>query len=318
MPESLRAASVAELAKAAHAVALMHATPDAVVAIDPHGHITDWNPAAERMLGWSATEAIGQVLGELIVPPEHREGHRQGMARYLATGVAHILNRTIEVPCLHRDGHRLPVELSVFPVGPDGSLGFGAFMRDISERHKQAEALRQSEERNRAVVEHLGEGMVVIQRGKVVFANPQASRALGRPMEQLVGAALPDFVHPDDVDQVNERQRRRMAGEAVPSHYELRVRLPNGEVRWLENHVSSLQWDGAPAAMSFFADVTERHRQAQALRHSEERNRAIVENLGEGMLVIQERRVVFANAQAGRVLKRSMDEMLGATAASAT
>ena len=112
---------------------------DAVVVMDRDGVIRAWNVHAETVFGWSATEAIGQNLGELIVPPSLREAHHHGLRRYNAEGIAKVLDRRLELTGLRRDGSEVPVELSITLVSREGREVFVGFVRDISER-KQAEA----------------------------------------------------------------------------------------------------------------------------------------------------------------------------------
>jgi len=88
-------------AEARHA-AILEAALDAIISIDHEGRVIEWNPAAARTFGYAETEAAGQLLGDLIVPPELRESHRHGLARYLNTGEAHVVGRRVEVTALHR------------------------------------------------------------------------------------------------------------------------------------------------------------------------------------------------------------------------
>lgn len=109
---------------------------DAFLSIDAEGRVTEWNPQAELVFGIPAEEAMGRPMAELIVPPEHREGHARGMERYLRTGEGSVLNRRIEIEALRRDGTKFPVELSIYPIGQGDTYTFSAFIRDISERRE--------------------------------------------------------------------------------------------------------------------------------------------------------------------------------------
>ena len=130
-------------------VILQH-SHDAFVAVGADGIITDWNASAERMFGWSAQEAIGRPLAELIIPPELRERHHAGFARFMESGHGKLLNNVIEVTALHRSGRLLPAELAVAGF-PEGELfAVSAFIRDVSER-KAAE--RSAAERSLALEE---------------------------------------------------------------------------------------------------------------------------------------------------------------------
>ena len=112
---------------------------DAVVVMDRDGIVRAWNRHAEAIFGWTAPEAIGKDLGELIVPSALREAHHRGLQRYNAKGVARVLDQRLELSGLRRDGSEVPVELSITLVSREGRDVFVGFVRDISER-KQAEA----------------------------------------------------------------------------------------------------------------------------------------------------------------------------------
>jgi PAS domain S-box-containing protein len=109
---------------------------DAVVAIDTSGRITDFNPAAEAMFGFSADRAIGEQMADLIIPHALRDAHREGMRRHLETGASTVLGRRIEIEALRSDGSVFPVELTISPIGGGVGPGFTAYLRDISEQKR--------------------------------------------------------------------------------------------------------------------------------------------------------------------------------------
>lgn len=121
---------------------------DAFISMDAEGIMTDWNPQAEKIFGWSREEALG-LMAETIIPEEFREAHAKGLEHYLATGEGSILDQHIETTARHRDGHTIPVELSIVPVHMDDAISFSAFIRDISARKKTQEALEKSHEQLR-------------------------------------------------------------------------------------------------------------------------------------------------------------------------
>lgn len=293
-----------------HLLSLLNSARDAVLAMDANGRVVDWNPGATRLLGWSETEALGRRLSDLIVPPEHRDAHENGLRRYLATGETRILDRLIEVQAQRKNGSRFPVELSVWRIEADGEVKFGAFLRDITERHAvQAELIR-AHARYKSVIEQLGEGMMVIQDERIVFANPQAAQILGLTPHELLGTRSVDLLHPDDRGDVLDRLERRQRGETLLVHSEIRRVYPDGRVRWLGTHSSMAEWEGRPATMTFFSDITESKAMIDALHRSEERYRAVIEHVGEGMVVVKGTRFVFANSRAADIVEMSVDDML--------
>src|SRR5205823_4505759 len=121
---------------------ILETAGDAFLAIDEAGRITGWNQQAEISFGWAADEVIGRPIVEVLIPPEHRDEHRRGLARFLATGEGPILGQRLELVALHRGGDRVPVELVIWAL-PDGERwSFNAFARDITERRRLEEERR--------------------------------------------------------------------------------------------------------------------------------------------------------------------------------
>lgn len=112
---------------------------DAVVVMGADGRVVGWNSFSETIFGWSAEEAIGQRLSELIIPEQHREAHERGLAHYLATGEGPVLDRHIEIDACRREGGPFPVELSITATRQFGGQLFVGFIRDISERRAESE-----------------------------------------------------------------------------------------------------------------------------------------------------------------------------------
>jgi PAS domain S-box-containing protein len=118
---------------------LLDSANDAVITIDADSVVIDWNPAAERIFGWSREEAMGHPMHHMIVPEEFRAAHEAGLARFLKTGQGNLVNQRIEIYALTRDGSRIEVELSIWPVKVGDTYTFSSFVHDIT-RRKQAEA----------------------------------------------------------------------------------------------------------------------------------------------------------------------------------
>jgi len=294
-----------------HLSKLLESATDAIVVMQANGTISEWSPAAQRLFGWTSAEALGQDLGALLVPASHREAHNQGLRRYLSTRQSNLLNRLMEITAIHKNGQHLAVELSIWLIEEGDPPAFGAFLRDVTERKNQQTAMEQAAERYRQVVENLGEGMGVIQDGVTVYINPRAAEMLERDPGAMLGCSFLDWVHPDDHITVADRQLRRQRGEVVPERYELRCITGTGKQRWMSTRASTLQWEGRPATMTFFTDVTEQREMLDALQASEARYRTVVQQLGEGMMVIRHGQVVFANDQAAQLLGRPSGSLLG-------
>jgi PAS domain S-box-containing protein len=124
--------------------AVLETAPDAFAITDSHGVVTAWNPAAETMFGWSADEAIGKRLENLIIPAHLADAHTQGLARRAATGQVRLSSDVVQVPAVRRDGSDLQVELSLGSFGWHGERRFHAFLRDVTEREHARQRLAQA------------------------------------------------------------------------------------------------------------------------------------------------------------------------------
>ncbi len=144
---------VAEL-RAAEALksGVIAASLDAVVTTDRDLRVIAFNPAAERMFGWTEAEALGRSVGEVIVPPRMRPMHDAGVARWHATRAPHVLGRRIELPAQRRDGTEFPVEVLLQAVEQEpAGLHFTAFLRDLTPmREAEAELARQRDRLHQA------------------------------------------------------------------------------------------------------------------------------------------------------------------------
>lgn len=112
---------------------------DAVIVMDRDGVVRAWNRHAEATFGWSASEAVGRNLGDLIVPPALRDAHHRGLKRFNRDAIPRVLDSRLELNGLRRDGTEVPVELSITLVRSEEGDAFVGFLRDISER-KRAES----------------------------------------------------------------------------------------------------------------------------------------------------------------------------------
>ena len=118
---------------------------NAIIIMDSYGIITDWNPQAEHMFGWTRAEAIGQNLAELIIPKRFRNAHYEGLRTFLTSGKSKILNKLTEQIALRKDGNEFPVEFSVTPLKIGNAYEFSGFIHDITGRKAAEKQIRQAQ-----------------------------------------------------------------------------------------------------------------------------------------------------------------------------
>ena len=277
-------------AGAAHAAAILDSALDAVITIDHHGRILEFNVAAERTFGYSKKKVLGQELAELIVPPRFREAHRQALARWNehgpTPGAGNLLGRTIEVEAMRSDGTVFPAELAISRVEIPGPPVFTASIRDISERAAAEDQLRAAEFRYRTLVEQLPLISYVdagdTPDANAMYVSPQVEDVLGwTPHKWLTTPGLfSDSLHEDDRARVVAEKREAYARRtALRQVYRIRTR--DGRVLWFEDvstHVDPPE-GVAPLRQGFALDITERKRADDAVRLAETRYRTLVEHL---------------------------------------
>ncbi|MEH3087143.1 MAG: PAS domain S-box protein [Xylophilus ampelinus] len=186
---------------------------------------------------------------------------------------------------------------------------------DISERVHGAEALRQSEERFSAIVNHAAVGVVQAELdGRITFVNQHYARLLGYGADELAGRSLLDLVHPEDLAQCREKMQR-LAAHREQFQLEKRCLRKDGSIVWLHDSVSYVaDAAGRPtAAIVVCTDISERKRAEAALRESTEWLRLILENAVEYAIfsIDMERRITTWNSGAERLLGYAEREILG-------
>jgi PAS domain S-box-containing protein len=243
---------------------------DAYMAMNTAGQIIGWNAQAEAMFGWRREKVLGQRLSSVIIPPEYRDAHEEGLQRYLATGESHIMNRRVEMTALHRDGHTFPLELSMTHVRIGDSNTFSAFARDITDRKEASRALQESEERFRTLVEHAPEAIVVIdvETGLFVDANRNAQKMFGYDASEILKVGPREVTAGDElvgrtIEQfVEERLDQAMRGGAMK--FEIRCRDKVGRKFPCEVRLVQLPASGRKLVRGSVTDISER-RWAQKL-----------------------------------------------------
>jgi PAS domain S-box-containing protein len=157
---------------------------DAIVMIDPEERISFWNEAASRIFGHAATEAIGEILHDLIVPERFRASARLGFNRFLKTGQGDALGKTLDLVALRKDGTEFPIELSLSAVRlQDQWHGIG-IVRDVTERKKAESQLRLAY----AAVEAAANGIVITDiHGTIIWVNQAFSILTGYSRDEAIG-----------------------------------------------------------------------------------------------------------------------------------
>ena len=241
--------------------AVVESSNDAIITQALDGTITGWNPAAERLFGYTAVEAIGEHV-DLIAPPEMLAELRDILARVgRGETIAHH-----ETTRKTRDGKLVTVSLSISPLHSISGeiIGASKIARDITESQRTQAALTQEIEERQRIFETSQDLILVTDtKGTFVQVSPSSMAILGIRPDEMVGHSATEFIHPDDLDSTRQEMRSARRGHL----------MRNFETRYVhkDGHAVNLSWMGTwsePVRRHFFVgrDLTEKQAAEAQLR----------------------------------------------------
>jgi PAS domain S-box-containing protein len=286
--------------------AVMEQSPDAIYLMDAQtSQVLEVNSAFQRMFGYSPEEIPGLTNYDLVAAP------REDIDRRFQQVVQAEGPLAYERQFRRKDGSVIDVWISANVISYEGRNIICALVRDLTE-HKQAEhALKESEARYRAVVEQSVDAiyLVDVNTKRVVEANTSFQNMLGYSEEEITGLTSYDIVAADrdDVDQVFDKIRR----DEGPLFYERRLRRKDHSALEVWLGVSVVSYRGGKVIAVIARDITQRRQAEEALRQSEERYRAVVEQSPDGIVLDHgtSRRLLEANTAFCRLLGYSPEEV---------
>src|ERR1700683_3036624 len=257
--------------------AIVGSSDDAIVSKSLDGVITSWNKSGARMFGYTAREAIGQHI-TLIIPADRRNEETKILGQ-LKRGERVDHFETVRV---RKDGTLLDVSLSISPVrdAAGGIVGAEKVAHDTTERKRAERALRESEERFRAIVETTPECVKLVAfDGTLLHMNPPGLAMVGaESAEKVVGKNVYDLIAPHDRDKFRAFNERICRGEKGSLEFDI-VAL-DGRPHHMETHAAPLRMaDGSVVQLGITGDITERVLVQEQLRRSEERLRTLADQL---------------------------------------
>jgi PAS domain S-box-containing protein len=280
-----------------------HAAEAIVVAQD--GRVVFANPRAAEITGYQPEEMSGLTLQNLLHPDD--VGLIVERTRQRADGSLSDPYSYFRI--VRKDGSLRSVQSCPVTIEWEGRPASLAFIADLTEHQAAEQALRRSEERLRQVVENVNEGIVVAQDGRIVFANPKAAAMSQRTVEELCRLGVQDVVHAEDLPTILERDRARLRGEPGERYTTYRALRRDGSSFWVRSAPVTIEWEGRPASLTFLVDLTEQLAGEEALRRSEQRYREVVENGSDGIMVLDDDRILFANSRFAKMTGYTPEEL---------
>ena len=289
---------------------LVETSPDAVLLISPEGMVVKANLRAAELLAFEDPSDMADLNARDFFSEEDLERVLAHIDRDGSAGGAGENEYTF----LRRDGSTVPVEVILAALtDPDGNnVGYMGVARDITERKLADQALRQSEEKYRDLVENSNEIIYTLDRDAVVtYISPAVEPIGGFTPEEVIGRSSTEFIHPDDLGDVAMSLQKVLSGDEDPSEYRLLTKT--GGYRWVRS-ASKPIYEGSEivGVRGVLADITEKREAEDALRASEERFRALVENGADGIVLVSaDGTIMYAGPSTESILGWTPDEMVG-------
>jgi two-component system NtrC family sensor kinase len=287
---------------------LANSITDVFFAMDEHLRYTYWNKASEILTGIRAEDAIGKSIREIFPDTPGTRNAEKVYREVLRTEQPQTFVNDYDI-----DGRRYIFEISAYP----SRGGISVFVRDIHERKQAEEALRQSEERYRTILEEMEDSYFEVDLGgHLTFVNNSMCRDLGYSVEELIGRRMSykGFTIEEDIESVfrvfNEVYRTGVPNKGFP----WKIIRKDGTQGFTETSVSPLRNDNGEIIgfRGTGRDITERKKMEEALRQSEERYRTILEETGDGYFETGlAGNFTFVNDVQARLLGYSREEMSG-------
>jgi len=287
---------------------------DAVITANSSGNIILWNKGAEAMFGYPAEEILNRPFTSLL--SEHFvEAHRQKFNAFMAEAKPGVLVGRGELRGRRKDGSEFPTEGSASLWQTSDGVFTTSLVRDISERKRSEELLRESEDRFRNLAQSATEAIIIIDsEGAIIFWNKSAERMYGYTQEEVLHKNNSMLV-PARLQSQSERyfeQLRRDPAIAAPDHfYQSCARRKDGSEFPVEVALSLWSTGDLTFYCVMLRDITERTRVVKMIQESEDKFRTMAENITAAILIYQNANLIYANTAAAKLSGYLREELPG-------
>ncbi len=282
------------------------AIPEAVsIATLKDGIFLEINDSFLTQNGYSREEVIGHTAKELNIWINSIDRYR---IKQLMEKQGHFVNE--EFILRSKSGETHNVLLSADVISYNGKTCILTIGYDITERKRAEEALRDSEEKFHAIVEHSNDGIVFIQDGILQYSNSKMLEIAGYTEKEVVGKPFINFIAPEHKEMLIDNYRKRLAGEKALDRYELNMLGKNGKKIYTEVSASLVKIKNKLVDFAIIRDITQRKKIDAALADEATRRRILIEQSSDGIVILdQDGKVYEVNQRFADMLGYTMDEM---------
>jgi PAS domain S-box-containing protein len=288
------------------------AAQDAIIMINDRDQIEYWNPAAERILGYTPDEALGKQVHDWLAPERFRDDHRRAFPHFAASGQGAVIGKTSELAALRKGGETFPMELSVSSLRLKGRWYALGVLRDITARKHAERLLQEAEARWRLLLNSTGEGIYGVDTNdRCTFVNAACLQILGyQSLDSLLGKNIHPLIHHSRLDGTPYPPEQCQIYQSYRHGKNIHI---DDEVFWrsdgtcfpVEYRARPLQTEhDILGCIVTFTDITERKRAEEALRHERDFAESLIETAQVIVLVLDPRGCIVR-------FNRFMEELSG-------
>ena len=286
---------------------LMDAIPDAFFLHTRTGEILQVNNTFTEMYGFDKEEISQLSLADDL----SGDGYSEAMAReqlFLAWERGQASFRWMGK---RKDGSEFPVEVLLKRIELNDEKYIMSVVRDITRREKTEQALRESEEKFRAMTDHTT-AAIFIYREKFMFANPASEAVSGYSQEEFLQLNFWDLVHPDHRELIRQRGMARIKGENIPNRYNFKIITKNGGVKWMDFSAQRILYEGEWCSLGTAIDITDKIESRDALLQEKERLRITLQSIGDAVIATDDKgQVLLLNPVASQLCGWDEREAVG-------
>jgi PAS domain S-box-containing protein len=270
---------------------LVETTGTGFVIIDEQGLVLDANPEYIHMSGHrNLKEIVGRSVTEWTAAYE-KDRNEAAVHQCISDGYI----RNLEIDYVNASGTIIPIEINATVLPHGDTVRILTLCRDISKRRITQEALRESEEKYRTVIEQSHDGIFIAQDGLLIFHNPSFATLTGYSSAELAGRSIADLIAPEDRELVLTRYKERLLGKVLPEFYEFSVLHHDGTSRIrVKMNITLATIGGRPATIGTLNNVMEERKRGDALLESEARLSSILHGSPTLQFVIDKNHLVIS------------------------